>query len=202
MEAVRSPRLAAMKVDSRLLASGFQVHGSKIQMIRQFSDIPKTRIQGIDGWIARPLPGLSLGIYTADCAPLFLVADNGALMGALHVGWRGLLAGIVQEALRLMTRDFGLAPKEIEAILGSHIGSCCYEVGAEVGGRFSKECMKEREGKNFLDLSDGIGMVLRRWGVQKISKSPWCTKCSDESLFFSYRRGDKGCQMSLAVSLA
>lgn len=86
-------------------------------------------------------PGLLLSVRTADCLPVLLVDRRRRAVAAVHAGWRGALARIVEKAVGEMRRLFGSQPEDLLAALGPSIRVCCYEVGQEVvdafGGRFA-----------------------------------------------------------------
>lgn len=77
-------------------------------------------------------PGVVCAVLTADCLPIFLCDRDGAKVGLLHAGWRGLAAGIVETGLRRM----GVAPGRLLVWLGPAIGPHSYEVGEEVRQAF------------------------------------------------------------------
>src|SRR5262249_59875553 len=78
------------------------------------------------------LRGVVLGVQTADCVPI-LVADNeGLAVADIHAGWRGTAARIAAATVSRMVERFGLQSKSLYAVIGPHIGVCCYEVGEEV----------------------------------------------------------------------
>ena len=71
-------------------------------------------------------------VMTADCLPVLLCADDGSVVGAVHAGWRGLLAGVIEAAIREMA-----APgRHILAWLGPAIRPTAFEVGDEVRAAF------------------------------------------------------------------
>jgi len=86
-------------------------------------------------------PGIILSVRTADCLPVLLVDRHRKAVAAVHAGWRGALARIVEKAVGEMRRLFGSQPEDMLAALGPSIRVCCYEVGQEVpdafGGRFA-----------------------------------------------------------------
>jgi len=77
-------------------------------------------------------PGILLTIRIADCLPLLLVDPTRRVVAAVHAGWRGALARIIEKAVGDMRRAFGSDPQELIAALGPSIRACCYEVGEEV----------------------------------------------------------------------
>ena len=80
--------------------------------------------------------GILLSVRTADCMPVLLVDPKCRAVGAVHAGWRGALAGIVEKAVGEMRRVYGSDPRSLLAVLGPSIRVCCYEVGQQVEEAF------------------------------------------------------------------
>ena len=99
----------------------------------------------------------------------------------LHVGWRGLLAGVVQAGAA------AVGAPGLHAAIGPGIGPCCYEVGQEVGeafrARFGAGVLRGRH----LDLWSATEQALRSAGAARVARSDLCTACNPQ-LFFSHRR--------------
>ncbi len=171
-------------VDPETATMALQVHGARVTEARPFGVVtPGTDYEPCDGlWSDRAGQGMLL--VTADCLPVALARRNGApRLAVLHVGWRGLLAGIAEEGARVV--GAGAA-----AALGPAIGPCCYEVGEEVAAPFRKRFGPEvvRDGR--LDLPLAAELALRRAGVESVERVGGCTAC-DPELYFSHRR-DRG----------
>jgi hypothetical protein len=81
-------------------------------------------------------PGILLTIRIADCLPLLLVDPQRRAVAAVHAGWRGALARIIEKAVGDMRRALGSDPQRLIAAVGPSIRACCYEVGAEVVDAF------------------------------------------------------------------
>jgi polyphenol oxidase len=81
-------------------------------------------------------PGILLSVRTADCLPVLLVDKKLCVIAAVHAGWRGALARLVEKTVGEMRRIFGSAPEDLAASMGPAIGRCCYEVGDEVVDAF------------------------------------------------------------------
>ena len=96
--------------------------------------------------------GVAVGVITADCVPALLLAPASGVVAAVHAGWRGAAAGVLEAALDHLRRDFEVAPADVEASLGPAIGPCCYQVGSEVRASFA-----ERSGD-----ADRPGMAAQR----------------------------------------
>jgi hypothetical protein len=84
-----------------------------------------------DGLMSRE-PGILLTIRIADCLPVLLVDPRRRAVAAVHAGWRGALARVIEKAVGDMRRAFGSDPRTLIAALGPSIRACCYEVGEEV----------------------------------------------------------------------
>jgi len=80
--------------------------------------------------------GILLSVRTADCLPVLLVDPRHRAVAAIHAGWRGALARIVEKAVGEMRRVYGSQPPTLRAVLGPSIRACCYEVGPEVEEAF------------------------------------------------------------------
>jgi polyphenol oxidase len=91
------------------------------------------------------LPGLLLGVQTADCAPILLADTKRRVVAAVHAGWRGTLARVVVKTLGRMRLEFGTRPADVTAALGPAIGRCCYDVGPEVALAFSGQFAEATE---------------------------------------------------------
>lgn len=131
-------------------------------------------------------PGLPLLVLIADCAPVALV--GGDLIAAAHVGWRGLLAGVVPASVEVVRRR-GRAP--VRAVVGPCISAARYEFGADeleaVAGRVGPEVRARTEdGAPALDLRAGIHAALRGAGVDEPTDVDVCTYASPAH--FSHRR--------------
>jgi YfiH family protein len=150
--------------------------------------------------------GLVLGILTADCVPILLVAPEQYAVAAVHAGWRGTLAGIVIEAIDALRERYGAPPSGIQAALGPAIGGCCYEVEREIGAEYVArwgglpDAVWRADGpKGLLDLRGANVQQLRRAGVPDsgLYRMGPCTLCGSED-YFSHRGsgGRTGRQLS------
>lgn len=128
-------------------------------------------------------PGLAMMLITADCLPVAVARANGAgtALAVLHVGWRGLLAGIAKKALA----ELGEGP--LNAVIGPGIGPCCFEVGEDVAAPFRERYGEEvLVGRN-LDLYTSTEKALYAAGCTSVERVEMCTSCHPD-LFFSHRR--------------
>ncbi len=162
----------------------WQRHGATITRAEPRGVVtPGTVYEHCDGlWTDEP--GRAMLLLTADCLPVALVrtAKEPAL-AILHIGWRGLLAGIVAEGVR------ALGPGPLAAVIGPGIGPCCYEVGDEVAGPFREAFGEDVVRESHLDLWTCAERALRAAGCAHVERLDECTSCNDER-FFSHRRDE------------
>ena len=128
--------------------------------------------------------GGAVMVVTADCVPVALARIGGRPAVALaHVGWRGLLAGVVPAAVA------ALRSRHVAAAIGPAIGSCCYEVGAEVAEPVRKAYGPDliRDGR--LDLPAAVERALGHAGCVRVDRLDECTACHPER-YFSHRRDE------------
>ncbi|AQT47745.1 hypothetical protein BBC0122_016430 [Bartonella choladocola] len=137
--------------------------------------------------------GLALGILTADCGPVLFADAKARVIGAAHAGWRGALAGVIENTVAAM-ETLGAKRNNIVATLGPCIGPKHYEVGKEFYETFVEEnksyekffTKSGRFGHFFFNLWDFIQNRLDDAGVHGDCVN-LCTY-GDEKRFFSYRR--------------
>lgn len=129
-------------------------------------------------------------VMTADCLPLLLCNQQGDCVAAVHVGWRGLAAGIIEKSL---TR-FSCKPSDILAWLGPAIGPAQFEVGQDVYDAFTKNDINAKTAfvatdkrLYHADIYKLARQQLQKKGVLEIFGGDFCT-VSDKQRFFSYRR--------------
>ena len=134
-------------------------------------------------------PGRVCVVMTADCLPVFLSDRAGQAVGIAHAGWRGLAAGVIENAVRAM----GSPPDSLIAYVGPGIGARRYEVGDEVRRAFvdkdpgaAAAFAPGRDGKYRADLCALARTRLGAAGVTEVHGGGFCT-ASDER-FFSFRR--------------
>lgn len=159
----------------RRLFRGYQIHGAAVRRVEDGAEASED--VEADGQ-ATGLRGLGMMVLTADCLPVALGANGAVAM--VHAGWRGLTAGILEEAVRAV-RELGGA-EEMIAIVGPGAGPCCYEVGEEVHAAFGGA---RRDGRN-IDLKAIARERLLAAGVVEVRDVIACTICDER--FFSYRR--------------
>lgn len=134
--------------------------------------------------------GVVCAVLTADCLPVLLCDAQGTAVAAVHAGWRGLLAGVIEKALQC----FSARRQDLMAWLGPAIGPNAFEVGDEVRSAFvdldaaAARCFTgNRPGHWLADLYGLARLRLQHAGVDSVYGGELCTY-SDSARFYSYRR--------------
>jgi len=137
-------------------------------------------------WLWTSQPGLPIAVKVADCTAILFYGTRSQeeFVAAVHAGWRGTAAGILEHVLETLTPDAGLVAWLSPSICQEH-----FEVGGEVlealGGDSKNYSVRKRDQKYLLDLKAFQISKLKKKGVQLISSS-LCTYCQPD--FYSYRR--------------
>jgi hypothetical protein len=134
--------------------------------------------------------GVALAVLTADCAPVLLADPAARVVGAVHAGWRGLAAGVVEAGVAALAA-LGADPAATVGLVGPAVGGCCYEVGPDVreavGARYPAALATTRGGRPALDPAAGAAQALERAGIGQIRVAGECTvDLADRH--FSHRR--------------
>lgn len=187
--AVRRNRLELEAELGVRLASGRQVHGTRVQ-----HSAPDSPLQDADGQ-ATATPGLAPLVLSADCLPIAIAATGAVAM--VHAGWRGLAGGVIGEGVRKVRALGGTGA--LHAAIGPGAGPCCYTVGDDVHAVFVRHGEMVRHGRR-LDLKAIARAELIRGGAVEIHDVALCTICSHPTVFFSHRRerGVTGRQAGIA----
>jgi len=175
------------------LARPRQVHG--IAVARVAAD-GRLDVEEADAAVSAR-PGVGLAIVTADCVPILLATASGTAVAAIHAGWRGLAAGVVERGLAALG-ECAEEGDRIVAVIGPRIGPCCYEVDRPVmdplrrrfGAELDRASSVSRPGHFFLDLGRLVAQALRRGGLRSEDLallSGACTAC-EPARFHSHRR--------------
>ncbi len=172
-----------------------QVHGNTIVELPIASDTPPTA----DGSYTQSAKHVCT-ILTADCLPILLCDLSGTTVCALHVGWRGLVANIIENAIAQLP----IAADTLLAWLGPAISASAFEIGDDVKHTLaahtsapSNAFTRNSNGRWYADLPKLATARLQANGVTHCFGGGQCT-ASDPKRFYSYRRdGQTGRQASL-----
>jgi len=144
--------------------------------------------------IVTTVPGLAIGVSTADCGPVLFADPQARVIGAAHAGWRGALSGVTDRTIAAM-ETLGAARERIVAALGPMIRQKNYETGTDLRDRFIAADPANtrffrpaaRDGHFMFDLAGYVAARLAAAGVGTIDDVDACSY-ADEEQFFSYRR--------------
>ncbi|MBY0308166.1 MAG: peptidoglycan editing factor PgeF, partial [Phycisphaerales bacterium] len=183
--------LGVTGASGRRLVEVHQVHGGGVDVVtreRPRGEGPDPRADAI----VTDDPGVVLAVRTADCLPALLASEDGRIVGALHAGWRGVIAGVVQNTLAAMAE---LGATGVVAAVGPCISGEAFEVGEEVSAELERVFRPEtvvvlrRPGwpKPHVDLKRAVFLQLAAAGAAGAQVLPNCT-VGEPGLFFSHRR--------------
>lgn len=155
-----------------------QVHGREVAVLAVGDPLPAGPIPGVDGVITDQA-GVCLGIYVADCCPVYLADAAHGAIGLVHAGRKGAELGIVPAAIEAMKWAFGTEPGRLTVQLGPCIRPPWYEV----------------------DFAAQIIQQARDCGVSQVVDCGICT-ASNPKAYYSYRRekGRTGRMLALLVA--
>lgn len=182
-----------------------QVHGTAVVVVEaeQGSDASPESIERpvADACVIRGRGQVAV-VQTADCLPILLASDDSDEIAAIHAGWRGLAAGVIEATLAAMRAS----PAAIHGWLGPAIGARAFEVGPEVRAAFvdadpdAAACfVRGRADRWHADLAGLARRRLAALGVALVSGGDWCTVAVAEE-FHSYRRdGDRSGRLATLI---
>jgi YfiH family protein len=188
-----------------------QVHSGIVRVVRAGDGALEGKLQTMAGkallegdGLTTDVPGVLLGVGTADCVPVLVVDVEKRVVAAFHAGWRGTVARIVERGVARIGEEYGSRVEDLVAAVGPSIGACCYVVGEEVRSEFegqfgyAEELFSQRDaGEMRLNLWAANRRQLLDAGVgeARISVVGECTACARDGSgarrYFSHR-GEKG----------
>ncbi|HEX6235958.1 MAG TPA: polyphenol oxidase family protein [Acidimicrobiales bacterium] len=176
-----------------------QVHGADVVVV----DAPGARAGERADAAVTVVPGAALAVQTADCAPVALVGASGGV-GAVHAGWRGLEAGVIERAAAVLD-DLGAGP--LRAIVGPCIHPECYEFGERelerLAARYGSAVRgRTAGGRPALDLPATVGAALAGAGIEQVAGPGPCTACGELELHSHRARRDTARQAMVVWSEA
>ncbi|WP_085524062.1 peptidoglycan editing factor PgeF [Tuberibacillus sp. Marseille-P3662] len=178
-----------------------QVHGNHVvnvgaEDVGRGARSIETAIQGTDGMYTNHT-GILLTACFADCVPLYFYHKDDTIVGLAHAGWRGTTSEIAGQIINGFNSKLGIHPKDIHAVIGPSIQSCCYEVDDRVisavqaidGLSPERVYQSNQAGKYQMSLQALNRMILEKYGVpsEQIRVSKVCTSCHTD-LLYSHRK--------------
>ena len=148
------------------------------------------KIQGLVGdALVTCTINLPCSIDVADCVPVFLCDETGTEISAIHAGWRGLLAGVIENTTKILTAPLS----KVNAWIGPAISAEVYSVGEELRELFRLKdpsylsFFSEIDNRIYFDLREAVKYTIIKVGISSIAQTSRCVYLEDKS-FFSYRR--------------
>lgn len=172
------------------LNSCFQIHSATVVKVDKpwsWKDSPEADAMVSDQ------PNIPLAILTADCLPVLFADREKPIIAAAHAGWKGALGGVLEATLDAMRKR---GASNIIASIGPAIAQDSYEVGVEFYDHFITHAAGNtayfkpsfrKDGHYYFDLPAYAKNRLMAAGVEHVSHVEMDT-CSNEKIFFSYRR--------------
>jgi len=161
-----------------------QVHGPAVARAAEAT----TDTQADAVWCHRDDGPCVVAVLTADCVPILLADRNGTVACAVHSGWRGTVARVVEQAVAALV-SVGVEPGALVAAIGPCIEARAFEVGEEVAAAFPGEVVTYQDGRAHVDLVAAVRAQLLHVGLpaDAIERVGGCTH-DHPARYFSYRR--------------
>ena len=191
---------ATLGVCTDRLVMPHQVHETGVAQIgRTFfllsADVRQEALEGADA-VMTSLPGVCIGVSTADCIPIIIYDPEHHAACAVHSGWRGTVKNIVEAAVAAMASAYHSSPEMLRAVIGPGISLKNFEVGDEVYAAFAEtgypmSRIAERHAKWHIDLPGCCRLQLEATGVpaSQIHDSGICTFDHPDTYFSARRLG-------------
>ncbi|WDI30585.1 peptidoglycan editing factor PgeF [Hyphococcus flavus] len=171
------------------LLTSYQTHSPDVMVV----DEPwRNGAEKVDALVTKT-PGVAIGVLAADCMPFLFADPQARIIGAAHAGWRGALAGVLENTVETMV-ELGAARENIGAAIGPCLRQPNFEVGLDLFEQFTSRYSeaerffapgKNDEKRQFDLVSFGLWRIST-CGVTKTEDTNICT-LGTPNRFFSYR---------------
>ncbi|MDE2134768.1 MAG: peptidoglycan editing factor PgeF [Alphaproteobacteria bacterium] len=173
------------------LVTLYQIHSANVVAVRTPWEIGEN--PQADAMVTN-LPGIALGILTADCAPVLFADAEAGVIAAAHAGWKGALEGVIAATVDAMER-LGAARRRIAAAVGPCISQANYEVDSDFRAEFLRAdsanarffVPNDRAGHFRFDLESYAAFRLDDAGIADVETFSACTYARKDD-FYSFRR--------------
>ena len=181
---------------------GHQIHGTEVAIISR-PGITREELEGYDAFIT-DLPGVAIGVRTADCVPILLYDPRNRVIAAIHSGWKGTVQKVAAKTIGILETRFKTAPEDLLAVIGPSIGPESFQVGEEVVTRFKEAGFPLSRVWSFHGTGDGSPMSgghhidlwqANRWILQECGlrdeniRNPEIDTYTDPSFYSARREG-------------
>lgn len=148
-------------IDNNRLLMPHQVHRAEVACIdAPFLELTpaerKEKLESIDA-VMTNVPGVCIGVSTADCIPILLYDQQKRVVAAVHAGWRGTVQRIAKKAVEVMKATYGSSPSDLLAQIGPGISLKSFEVGQEVYDAFAAEGFSMEPISCLMPSNQGVG---------------------------------------------
>jgi purine-nucleoside/S-methyl-5'-thioadenosine phosphorylase / adenosine deaminase len=194
----------ALGCDADRLVTNYQIHSSEVVIIdAPWSGAPAKA----DGLVTKTC-GLALGVLAADCMAWLFADPEAGVIGAAHAGWRGALAGILENTIAAM-ESLGAERGDIRTALGPCLRQPNFEVGLDLVDAFTEKFIDaetffapgKSTQKRQLDLAAFGAWRLRESGIKHIDDLGLCTLAAPET-YFSYRASQRAAETDYGRNLS
>ncbi len=161
-------------IDANHIIMPHQTHGVESRIIgEEFANLPdgvkKMLLEGVDA-VMTNIPGMCIGVSTADCIPVLLYDEEHHAAAAIHAGWRGTQVRIVHKAVQEMRMAYQTDPTKLKAVIGPGISLDNFEVGDEVYAAFEQAAfdmstIAEERIKRNPNAEDPAKAFERKWHI-------------------------------------
>lgn len=161
-------------IDTNHIIMPHQTHGVESRIIgEEFATLPdgvkKMLLEGVDA-VMTNIPGMCIGVSTADCIPVLLYDEEHHAAAAIHAGWRGTQARIVHKVVQEMRMAYQTDPTKLKAVIGPGISLDNFEVGDEVYAAFEQaafdmSAIAEERIKRNPNADDPAKAFERKWHI-------------------------------------
>lgn len=187
----RERAMTRLDMPAKALVTPYQTHGATVAVVK--TPVHEGETLQADAMVTKS-PGVVLGILTADCAPVLFVDTRAGVAAIAHVGWKGILAGVIEATVGAMI-GLGASPESVIAVIGPCISKRSYEVGPGFpdnfldrdSGNYEIFTPAPRQGHFLFDFSAYVFRHLYALELKSASRLPHDT-CAEADRFFSYRR--------------
>ncbi len=164
LETVHRRALDAVGLRGRPLRVVRQVHGTTVAVL----DDPRRDWASVEAdALITDCRDIIIGIYVADCCPVFLVDNRGRAAGLVHSGRKGTERGVVPAAIQRLCRVYGVAPADLVALLGPCIRPPHYEV--DFAAQIAGQCREAGVG-TVADCGENTGADTERYYSYRMEK--------------------------------
>ena len=183
-----------------------QVHDVKVAVVDR-GEISPAELDGYDAMVTN-LPGIAIGVRTADCIPVLLYDPIKKAAAAIHSGWRGTISKIISKTIAKMQTIYASQPSDLLAVIGPGICMDCFQVGEDVALKFKEagfdinsvwafkgpKTGNGMEGGHHIDLKQACRQTLLESGLksESIQISDFCTY-EDNHILYSARKESIEC---------